>query len=601
MPLRILILGLWLTLPLLGQQQDFVIGIPVLSGKSAASRDEAFRRGAQMAAEDWNHVGGRTRVSLEVLSVDEMKRLSSAISAFKKSGGHALIAPAWDPKLLRKVTAAARRSKLPLLVEKDDSASLAATLRRILHERLRLDRTVVLDHGRRGPAKLAKPFRKLAGQACIDSFSLKGKAESIVERIRSKGADSVLALVDEKTPAEFLQEVVSLLKIPVFFVDLGGTTKTPALPRETYLFRPGTYETSSKGVAFQEAFAKKFGAGGPEAGTGYDALWLMVSGLAANSDRRALSDRMQTMRIEGVRGLLSCRAERGQLVFSPPWTLWTVRKGKATPLLPGIGGTGLTPPRFAKGARDTAEFGVPFGYDRSNAFELEKGTQWVVVGYGTPEESTIDEDLDVLGLSTRGASPLLDHLVKEELLARILAITSQKFLRNGDGTSIPGKSFRISFATHLPPKAKGGRMWRVVVAGDDPEAGGRAFPGSGLAKTFSTFLRRTIYEKDALDPKIEPDDLPYLLRSMEELAYDKLRMEQLQSLINGYAGGLALTTAHEVGHLAGLPHITSDPRGIMNVAEGGGLDHRLGRFAEESYQRLVQNLGLVPQSSKTSR
>ncbi len=599
MPIRILLLGLWLTLPLVGQQQNLVIGIPILSGENATPRSEAFRRGAQMAAEDWNRVGGRTRISMEVLGVAELKELSAAISAFKKNGGTALIAPGWSPKELRKVTAAARRSKLPLLVQKDDASSLAGTIRRILHERLRLDHIVVLEHGRRGPAELVKPFRKLAGTACVDSFSLKGKAAPIVERIRSKGADCVLALVDEKTPVDLLQDVVGLLKIPVFFIDLGAA-KTPALPRETYLFRPGTYDTSSKGAAFQQAYEKRFGVNQPQAGAGYDALWLMASGLAANPDKGGLSDRIRKLRIEGVRGLLSCRAERRQLVFSPPWTLWTVRGDKATPLLPGIGGTGLTPPRFAQGARDSAEFGVPFGYDRSNAFELEKGTQWVVVGYGTPEESTIDEDLDVLGLSTRGASPLLDHLVKEELLARILAITSQKFSRNGDGTSIPGKSFRISFATHLPPKAKGGRIWRVVVAGDDPEAGGRAFPGSGLAKTFSTFLRRTIYEKDALDPKIEPDDLPYLLRSMEELAYDKLRMEQLQSLINGYAGGLALTTAHEVGHLAGLPHITSDPHGIMNVAEGGGLDHRLGHFAEESHKRLLQSLGLVPRSAKTS-
>ncbi len=601
MSTRFLLLGLWLALPVMGQQQDLVIGLPVLSEARATAMSDAFRRGAQMAAEEWNRGQGRTHVSLRVLDVTEIKQISRAISAFKKSGGDALVAPAWDPKALRKVIVAARRTKLPLVIQKDDSSSLAGTIRRILHERLRLDRIVVLDHGRSGPARLAKAFRKLAGEACVDAFSLKGKPDAITARILSKGADCVLALLDAKTPTDLVRDVVDRLKIPVFFVDLDGSAgKAPTLPRETYVFRPGNHQTTSKGVIFQEAYEKKYGANQPGAATGYDALWFLASALAAGPAEDDLEDRFRKIRVEGVRGLLSCRAERRQFILSPPWTLWTVRGGQASPLLPGLGGTGLRGPKFARGARDTARFGVPFGYDRSNAFELEKDTQWVVVGYGTPEESTIDEDLDILGLSTRGESPLLDHLIREELLARILAITSQKFLRNGDGTSIPGKSFRISFATHLPPKTKGGRMWRVVVAGDDPSAGGRAFPGSGLAKTFSTFLRRTIYEKDALDPKVEPDDLPYLLHSMEELAFDKLRMEQLQSLINGYAGGLALTTAHEVGHLAGLPHITSDPRGIMNVNEGGGLDHRLGRFAEENYKRLLQNLGLVRRAAKTS-
>src|SRR5690606_4552971 len=103
--------------------------------------------------------------------------------------------------------------------------------------------------------------------------------------------------------------------------------------------------------------------------------------------------------------------------------------------------------------------GVPFGAWRTDRFEVEEKTQWVLFHFGEPGESTIDEDLRALGLSSSGAAPLVDHLVKEELMARLLGVNATKWLRNEDGTAIPGKSLRISFATHLPEKAKRGKVW----------------------------------------------------------------------------------------------------------------------------------------------
>jgi hypothetical protein len=66
--------------------------------------------------------------------------------------------------------------------------------------------------------------------------------------------------------------------------------------------------------------------------------------------------------------------------------------------------------------------------------------------------------------------------VKDELLARCMAYLNKLYWRNADGTPIPGVSFDISFGLKAPEGIKQTKLWKVTVAGDDPEAGGRAFP-----------------------------------------------------------------------------------------------------------------------------
>ena len=186
---------------------------------------------------------------------------------------------------------------------------------------------------------------------------------------------------------------------------------------------------------------------------------------------------------------------------------------------------------------------------------------------------TIEKDLALLHLGTRGYEGNLDEMVKEELMARALGKLNKLFLKNADGTFIPGVSFDISFTATKPEGMKNPELWEAVVAGDDPDAGGRAWPGEGHCEIYATFLRRTLFQAGALEPALSYEDKPYLDDSLpwkgERLEH--LRADKLRALIDGYAGSFALTGAHELGHVAGLQHDTTDPRSIMNVVEGAGL------------------------------
>ena len=115
-----------------------------------------------------------------------------------------------------------------------------------------------------------------------------------------------------------------------------------------------------------------------------------------------------------------------------------------------------------------------------------------------------------------------------------------------------------------------------------------------FCEIYTTFIRRTIFQEHALTPPIGPDDLTYIDGSYEfgtDHKRDK-RSELIRALINGYGGSMALTTAHEVGHLCGLGHITDDPFGIMNVEEGAGIDYRDAHFTPGSWETMVQKLGI---------
>jgi len=339
------------------------------------------------------------------------------------------------------------------------------------------------------------------------------------------------------------------------------------------------------------AFRNRFGEPRYGAAEGFESAAILCTALAGES---ALDSEMDSgMVVQGPRGNLTFDANTsGFRLATSQLALWKLSHGSPAPYSPSP----IPIEWYGKGTDDAkrpdANVGEPFNSWRTADFVLEEQTQWVLCTYGEQEESTIDEDLRILGLSTRGQAPLLDHLIKEELMARVLAITSSKFLRADDGASVPGKSLRISFATHLPEKAKKGKAWLAVFAGDDEFAGGRAF--GSRAEIYATFMRRTIFELHALDPPVSADDLPYLDGSYR-FGTDRtrdMRAELIRALINGYAGSMALTAAHEIGHCAGLDHTTEQPYAIMNVEEGAGLDYRDGRFTDKHLELMRKRFGV---------
>jgi ABC-type branched-subunit amino acid transport system substrate-binding protein len=239
-------------------------------------------------------------------------------------------------------------------------------------------------------------------------------------------------------------------------------------------------------------------------------------------------------------------------------------------------------------------------------FDAQPGTKVVWATFGDEKSSqkrSIEKDLARLHLGTRGYEGDLDALLKDELMARALGKLNRLFLKNEDGTGVPGVSFAISFTDKKPANLKPHDYWTAVIAGDDADAGGRAWPGEGRCEIYSTFLLRTIFEPNALDPPMGQEDKKFLDGTYVAAPYplQHLRADRIRCLVDGFAGSFALTGAHELGHLAGLDHDVSDPRSIMNVAEGVGLRETQAVFIPAHSAALEKLLGRWPEEKERDR
>ncbi len=231
-------------------------------------------------------------------------------------------------------------------------------------------------------------------------------------------------------------------------------------------------------------------------------------------------------------------------------------------------------------------------------YQAQLGSKVVHLWFGDAYSKavrTIEKDLGELGLITRGYDGEFDRWILDELLARTMGKLNKLFLKHEDGTVIPGVSFNISFTNVKPEGLKENDYWRAVIAGDDAEAGGRAWPGEGRCEIYSTFMMRTIFSKDALTPPLKGEDRRFLDGKYVwgSSSQDNLRVKTLRSLIDGYAGSFALTGAHELGHLIGCGHDEADPRSIMNVAEGAGLRETSACWIPDHVALLERVLGRV--------
>ncbi|MCA8944209.1 MAG: ABC transporter substrate-binding protein, partial [Planctomycetes bacterium] len=352
---------------------------------------------------------------------------------------------------------------------------------------------------------------------------------------------------------------------------------------------PATRHTTS---SFRADFEAAYGPLRYGAAEGFESANLVLRAIdAADSrDRKAILRAIDGITAEGARGRVTYSADTE--AAEPPLGVWQFEGKTLSPYFPPT----LSVQAAEAGTKVEREpdpnLGEPFRTWRARDFEFEPGTQWVWCTWGPEGKRTIDHDLAELGLSTKGEHPIVDRIVRDEIMARVIAITSMKFGRNADGSPIPGKSLNISFAMYKPKDVKKRRIWPAIFAGDDSAAGGRAF--GTYCEIYTTFIRRTIFQPHALTPSIGPEDLCYLDGSYEfgsDHVRDK-RSELIRALINGYGGSMALTTSHEVGHLLGLGHITDDPHGIMNVEEGAGIDYRDAHFTPGSWEIMRAAIGL---------
>lgn len=228
----------------------------------------------------------------------------------------------------------------------------------------------------------------------------------------------------------------------------------------------------------------------------------------------------------------------------------------------------------------------PGDWDR---VEIDKDTRVVWLTFGEKEPAmksdpprTIEEDMVALGLSSGGYEGELDPLLRDELQVRTLGKINRLFLKNYDGTSVPGVSFDIHFTFTKPEKVKPSHLWTAIIAGeqkklDDPGAEA-AQPGGmysgGRVWIFSRWMRKYTAIKDkALRPRLCADDRKFITgmypwgTSWEE----NVRSDAIRALVDGYSSFFAMTGAHELGHACGCGHDTESSRSIMNVVEAVGL------------------------------
>lgn len=281
--------------------------------------------------------------------------------------------------------------------------------------------------------------------------------------------------------------------------------------------------------------------------------------------------------VQGLCGAYAFEPPGGVRFF--PLRLWRVRSGRFE--------------EWPEGLLPTPLCGPPLGFGRvPPAVPGPRGrVGWLT--WGEKPVRTIEDDLTGLHLTSGGYDPELDDLVKDEILQRAIRIAYRLFRREADGTPIPGWSWGLALTTERPAEITPQRVWVATVAGDDPDAGGRV-TGSGTVAVYSTFLKRTMYEQHRLQPPLAVTDKPVLLgrhRWGADKAAD-LRAQEVQCLIDGFASAIALTLAHEFGHLCGCGHDTEHPTSIMNVVAGAGAAWADAVWIPSHQRNVTQTLGI---------
>jgi len=187
-----------------------------------------------------------------------------------------------------------------------------------------------------------------------------------------------------------------------------------------------------------------------------------------------------------------------------------------------------------------------------------------------------------LGLGTMGYEGELDPWLLDELMVRTLGKINTLYLKNYDGTFVPGLSFNVHF-TATKPDLDPSKYWKGVITGeqswddkkDEPtqDAPGGVF-SSGTAFIFSRWMRFHMAIRDKrLRPGMNASDRKFIdgLYAWGTAWEDNIRSDSIRALLDGYADGFAMTGAHEFGHGFGCGHDTESPRSIMNVVDAVGL------------------------------
>ncbi len=600
-------------LPVVAPQEPLRIGL--LVPDVATAEELSFVRGARRAEALLGKQGGVDGAAIELVfaAAATPDQVPAAIAELQAANVTAVVAPP-EPWLLPAVQRAAQ-GKLPCVAHVASVAAVGKAIDDVCNLTFCMQTIGLVRDGSRDARALAKLLGKdgLSAPAELVWDLDVGSSQKAFAKQMEKQRPHLLVLdAEPAAAAQFLSDALGSDAIPVVLTPRAIGPATRALGRPLFAVL-GLSAASVAVTPFRTDYEFEYGDMGYGAAEGYEGVLAIARAVAAAKarDAAAVKKALATVVVDGARGAVAF--DKALDGLSMPCAVWLLQKGaiehyapavvpvkKAAPVTAGTSaGTSAVP---VPGDGPQQQIGVSFGTWRTRQFEFEEGAQWVLCEWADePGFATSGEDLGLLGLSTNGADVITDHLVREEILARVLAIVSTKFGRNEDGTGIPGKSLRISFAAYVDKKErakKKQRLWPARFGGDHTGAGGEAF--GTYCRVYTAFIRRTIFQAHALTPPLQSADRTYLDGTYAfgtDLARDK-RSELIRALINGYAGSMALTLAHEVGHLAGLGHVTDDPVEIMNVDEGGGIDYRDAHFGPNTWAIMERHYGLTEEKGR---
>jgi hypothetical protein len=590
----------------------------VIARDERGSADVPFVRGVRRAAEAVNSLaagasGGVQGAKIELVFVPAStgREASAAVASLLEQGVAGLVLPA--EAHLAVVAHKAAAGKLPCVRYDFAPADLARVVDELIAESFCMTQVGFVRDGQRSARDFAKLLQKGAltpPSKLLCEIDATISAKNLQKQFE-KERPEVLVIDAEPDDAQRFLDMLGDDPIPVVLLPRAHDQAAERRARPPYVVQAVSVAATAGGGSFRRDYERDHGMPLFGAAEGFEAVTALARAFGAVPGREAAKVQavLEGMVLEGARGRIEF--DKKLSAFAPPLAVHHVVEQRLVPFRPGVvpfevaeaGGTSAG--GTAAGRLPQSGIGVPFGTWRTRRFAWEEGAQYVVCQWAEDSGfASIDDDLAQLGLSTRGKDPILDHLVKEEIMARVVAIASTKFLRDADGSPVDGKSIRICFGQHLAVgerEKKRLRLWPARFGGDHADAGGEAF--GTYCRVYSSFIRRTIFQAHALDPAVGPGDRKYLDGSYvfgSDYDLDK-RSELIRALVNGYAGAMALTLAHEVGHLTGLGHVTDDPKEIMNVNEGAGLDYPEANFGEPSLEHMRKRFGVSGETSARRR
>jgi branched-chain amino acid transport system substrate-binding protein len=568
----------------------FVLGL--CARAEAGEAEGPFAQGAQLAADIRNRRGGIFGHPLELVLLGgsgSRREARDVLANLGKVAASGVIAP-WSSDCGALVREACMRRGLPVVGTIQDPTLEAQALVDGLVGAMRCTRIGLISDGSPSAKSLQKELERRLDPPGTMVLVARVGGRGLAKRLTETSPDVLILDAPAEEVAAALSGALASVRAPLVL----GSRAAGALAgveRELFFVHGLSPATAPPQGEFLAEYRARHGEPGQGAAEGFEFVELLATAIerAGTGDPAAVRAALATTRIDGPRGSVA-GGEAGEV--PPRLALWRLAGG-ARPHFPPTLAEGETLPD-GDGRTPDPRLGAPFGGLRTDAFRLEPDTRWVRVHFGRGTVASIDADLAQLGLSTGGVAPFVDHLVREELLARTLSIVSEKYLRTPLGRSIPGQSLKVSFATHLPPGVEERETWDAQLAGADPKANGRAFPDSGHCEIFTTNWLPTVLPY-ALKPPIAPADLGFLDGTyVFGSDYGKdVRSELVRALVQGYASSLGLTTAHEVGHLFGLDHDSGDPTSLMSVDEERGLAPEKACFSVQALERLRKTPGVV--------